>query len=85
MGMPVWRSCARILGTVPPRRLSQNSEYPRSPIAGYLQSPPLCPFAASCFLLKPLLDQLLPVGSPGQSGRAGCTQLLRRHDNGRWR
>lgn len=43
--MPVWRSCARILGTVPPRRLSQNSEYPRSPIAGYLQSPPLCPSA----------------------------------------
>lgn len=43
------------------------------------------PFAPSCFLLKPLLDQLLPVGSPGQSGRAGCTQLLRRHDNGRWR
>lgn len=39
----------------------------------------------SCFLLKPLLDQLLPVGSPGQSGRAGCTQLLRRHDNRRWR
>lgn len=83
MGIRVQLSPGRLAGPVPSEHqviLDWGAE------TCSFQSLDTCsPRPPGCFFIKALLDQQLLVGSPRRSGRTGCMQLLRRHDNKRWR